>query len=160
VAVDLHLNDTAIVGGVGYDNAQNIWSSNEYWAALLVMCYQPGADFFSGDVLDWDPDHYTGVDNTGPALNENYEVGADMGVTPEDDDNVSIIYVESQRDVGAAAGKDYSHTIAHEIGHSCGPDIDTDVEHDEYGIMEEGAPIHKNAFSGYTIVRFRSQVKW
>jgi hypothetical protein len=158
VPFDPHLEDFELQTGVGYDNAQDVFSENALWASLVVMGYQPTG------ALDADPDPFSGSNNSGPASNPYYDEGFEFGVTPEDSDNASVIYVEVHRDVGSAPASpvmhDLSHTIAHEIGHSGGPANNGNTEHDEGGLMRPGAPASECCFSALTIRRFREANKW
>jgi hypothetical protein len=151
---DLELSDSEVSAGVGYDNSQDIFSQNAYWTSLVIIAYQPGTS------TDGDPDPVTGPNNSGPATNPNYDIGFDFGVTPEDSDNASVIFLEVHRDIGTWAGKTLPHTIAHEVGHSAGPPNNGDDEHNEGGLMSAGAPVSECCFTGQTLRRFRESVKW
>ena len=158
VPFDPHLEDLDLQTGAGYDNSQDVFSQNNYWASLVVLAYQPDGP------LDADPDPFSGQNNSGPATNPNYDENVEFGVTIEDSDNASVIYVEVQRDVGSAPASpiahDLPHTIAHEIGHAAGPANDAQVEHDEEGLMSAGAQTAECCFSAMTLRRFRETVRW
>jgi hypothetical protein len=154
VPFDINLSDTDLQTGVGYDNAQDVWSSQNYWASLLVAAYQPGTS------TDGDPDHYSSPANSNPADRTVHDGDYDFGVTVEDSDNVSLIFVEVMRDLAQVLQKDYPHLIAHEIGHSAGPNTSAEDDHNEFGIMSDDAPTNVDAFRGETLVRFRSHATW
>jgi hypothetical protein len=157
VSFDLHLEDLELQMGVGYDNSQDVFSENAYWASLVIMAYQPK------DAVDADPDPFAGLNNSGSATNPNYDTGVEFGVTVEDSDNASLIYVEVQRDVGSpiasAVPHDLSHTIAHEIAHA-GSNQSEDEDHAEGGLMSPGAPVAEYCFTAVTLRRSREIDKW
>ena len=156
VDFDLELSDLDLLLGVGWENEQNTVSADNYWAALLVFAFQPGQD------SDADPDIYTGVANSGPPNSAQSSEDIVFAATPEDNENASAIFLETIRDMGhlASAPTDLVHTIAHEIGHSCGPNTPTADDHNEFGIMTPGAPAGENKFRGESLLRFRRHSKW
>ena len=151
VDFDLNLEDWEAWAGVGYDNAQDVWSEDQFWAALLVMCYQPG------EGADQDPDKYWGVGNSGGDGRAVFDADIDWGVTREaDDDNASAVFVEVQRDVGVPESTFLPHIIAHEIGHSAG-NSSTSADHAEGGLMDK--PVY-GSFHAATLKRFRGCDRW
>jgi hypothetical protein len=158
VQFDLHLEDWKLQTGVGYDNSQDVSSQDAFWSSLVVLSYQPT------ESIDGDPDMFSGQNNSGPATNPNYDTSIEFGVTIEDSDNASVIYVEVQRDVGSAPASavahDLPHTIAHEMGHAAGPPNSPETEHDEGGIMSPGAPAVECCFTAESLRRFREIVRW
>jgi len=150
VPFDLNLTDFEVDHGVGYDNAQGVWSEDQFWAALLVMCYQPGG------ATDADPDMFWGAGNSGTQDRPVFDSDVDFGVTDEDGDNASAVFVEVHRDVGVPYSTNIYHTIAHEIGHSAGS-TGGDEEHDEGGLM---ADPRFGAFRPATLARFRQCERW
>ena len=160
VSFDLNLTDFEVGHGVGYDNAQDVWSQDQYWAALLVMCYQPGPS------ADQDPDRYQGINNTGSDGGAVEDPVRDFGVTPEDDDNASCIFLEVIRDVGMPPVEprrrrvDLVRVIAHELGHSAGANTTGDSDHAEGGLMRADVSVEDNDFTPLTLTRFRGAPKW
>ena len=90
-----------------------------------------------------------------------FDVFADQwfqyGATHPDSDNASVIFVEVHRDIGFQ--HDLAHTIAHEMSHS-GSGQSEVQDHDEFGLMSEGAPDYECCFSATTLLRMRGVVKW
>jgi len=153
VTFDLNLTDGELVAGYRWDNSQDVWSSERYWACLLVSCYQPDP------LSDADPDKYQGLNNSGTGKREKEE--PTLGATPEtpgDSDNASAIFLETIRDVAARQYSDLAHVIAHEIGHSGGPNNDPNADHAEYGLMRPGGDV--SGFLAPTLKRFREATKW
>ncbi len=138
-------------------SGQDIRTSEQYWASLLVSCYQGTTD------ADQDPDHRDGENNSifpskrDPVTEDPFY---DWGGTPETARNLSVFHVEVQRDMGRYAQYDLDHTIAHEIGHAGGPSNDPKADHAELGLMSKEPQTHLNAFLPATLKRFREAVKW
>ena len=155
VSFDLNLNDTEVQLGVGWDNEQNIFSEPAFWTALLVIAFQSSGN------QDQDSDIQMGINGSVPSIpNPNPDLFIQVGITVEDGDNASVVFLETIRDIGAIAQKDLDHTIAHEMGHSAGNNISEEIEHNEGGIMSPGAPNFENNYSPETLARFRGVVKW
>ena len=133
--VDFNLNllDTELVTGVDYDNEQDVWSEANFWACLVVSCYQPT---YNSDI---DPDDAVYMD---PYIT--------WGVTVEDSDNACCIFLETIRDVCIYSE---SKIVAHEVGHSGGGD------HGDGGLMTEGCA-GGDTFSDSTKETFRSHSTW
>ena len=105
VPFNLNLTDTELSIGVDYDNEQDIWSSWNFWACLVVTTYQPTYS------QDMDPD---GSGPMSPACDPEISGGA----TPEDDDNAAAIFLEVLTNEPFWSEE---KTVAHEIGHTGGP---------------------------------------
>ncbi len=72
-------------------------------------------------------------------------------------ENLSAIYIETIRESEAFVPQpriQEEHVVVHEIGHQGGG------EHEDGGIMAEGAPIDENSFKDKTIKRFRLNPKY
>jgi hypothetical protein len=154
VVFDLNLTDSDLELGVGYDNSQDVLSTGSFWAALLVMGYQGNA------IDDQDGDFDLGQNSSPRGQNLSADPYIQVGVTVEDSDNASVVFIEVLRDFGQQEGKDLDHTIAHEIGHSAGNNTPAAVDHAELGIMTTGAPNDKNSFTAPTLKRFREANPW
>jgi hypothetical protein len=154
VAFELNLTDFEAQVGHEYDNHQDVFSSAEYWAALLVAGYQ------GNDDDDEDGDFDRGDNGSPQGSNLFGDEYIKVGITVEDSDNASVVFLEVIRDYGPIQGKDLDHTIAHEIGHSAGANTPEELDHAELGIMATGAPIDQNQFTAKTLKRFREANPW
>jgi len=106
VNFNLNLTWSECVAGVDYDNEQDVWSSSDFWACLLVSCYQYKCS------EDADPD------GTGPGDPET-DTHFTYGVTPSDSDNASAIFVETRKDKCTWSEE---QVVSHEVGHTGGGD--------------------------------------
>ncbi len=134
VNFNLNLTDLEISLGVDYDNEQDVWSSSNFWACLIVSCYQPTTS------SDMDPD------GNGPGDPEE-DNELTMGSVPNEDDNAIAIFVEAIQDSAPALEAD---AIAHEVGHTGGG------EHSDGGLMD----LEEGNFTDTTLNTFRSHATW
>lgn len=104
VNFNLNMTEDELSLGVDYDNEQEVWSSSDFWACLVVSCYQPWCS------VDADPD---GIGPGDPETDTYFVPGA----TPTDYDNAAAIFVETRKDFCLWSE---DQVVAHEVGHTGG----------------------------------------
>jgi hypothetical protein len=112
VSFEMHLSDWSIEFGGTWSSGRDLSSSAQFWACLIVGCWEPKED------VDRDPDFCFSLfppfaPTSGAELGE-------FGVT-DGPAGRSAIYLQTLADQNTCLSTtDEEHTVAHEIGHTCG----------------------------------------
>ncbi len=165
---DLYLSTTETALGIGWNNAQDQWSSGDYWCSLLVAGYQAAGTItpWSPPDLDNDPDPL--VDNStfpfGPFWGAEYSETKKNGVTAGFGDWGSVFFRATIVDFPEGPDLE-SKVIAHEIGHSAGNTGTEEGHHSEGGLMSQdmgqaSGGDYADRWHGETLRRFREAEKW
>jgi hypothetical protein len=141
IAFDRHVDFSDLIGDPPYDNARDLPSTDNFWATLVVSCYEGRTS------EDADPDEGPMVEMAG------------YGETPLSNfaSNLTLIYYETLRDMHDSF-TDEAHTVVHEIAHA-GCD-DSGDRHSKTGIMQVAAPRQESDFDAETIVKIRRKKYW
>ncbi len=155
VDFDLYLTDIDLATGFGWDNSQDVFTSESYWSAMCVTSYQAG-----------------------PSENGDPNIGSSvLGIFPTgyNDENACTIFHEAIRDylvdtgplnetpaaLAVRIGKAIEIVAAHEIGHSAGSSY---VAHTPVGILADGADsnvdVHTTRFDDVALGIFRDVESW
>ncbi len=148
VAFNMHLSDSELQFGIGWNNGDFLSSTSTFWSCLIVGCWEADEDY------DADPDFCFSI--TTPTIPRDGAELGDFGVTV-DSKGDSAIFLQAIIDQASCANtSDEAHTVVHEIGHTCGQHS----QHIPGSIMEAGAPRIENSFAPESIRIFREQVTW
>lgn len=159
VPFDLYLSKTDMSIGLGWNNAQDLTSAEDYWVSFVLAGYQAAGWVFSD--LDNDPDPQ--VDNSTypnqPYWGDGYEETLQTGWTQDSGNWDSVIFRATIVDYPKWAHFE-DQNIAHEIGHSAGNAGSVAGHHAEGGLMRESLNQDDTKFTGATLKRFREANKW
>jgi len=139
VNFNLNLTYLEIITGVDYDNKQDVWSSEDFWACLVVSCYQPKTS------EDIDPD------GTGPGDPE-IDKQVTPGAVPEDTDNAAAIFIETRNDM---FNWSENLVVTHEVGHTGGP-----PDHESGSCIMNPDAYDPSSFCDNCLNTFRENKTW
>ena len=125
-----------------------MFSTSDFWSCLVVGAWE------SNQNDDGDPDLCFALAPPYSAR-PGFE-GVQTGLTRNEYGQVVIFMQNLPDDAACMQVSDEAHTLAHELGHSCG----SHNGHVPLSIMQQGAPKGENSYAPQSIVVFRSQVAW
>lgn len=133
--------------------SRDIDSENSFWATQIVGVHQNTAAY-DGDP-DADPAPATGIGVPTPGFDEKF----DWGVSAKGAgaaNNVSLIFMETIRDVGPNSGMPQAAVVVHEIAHTAG----SEIVHKGTGLLREKEFGSETAFDNSTLWELRGVIQW